>query len=50
MALTKGILASMHADLSQHHAAAAAQALSTEDCTEGVRAFREKRKPVFQNR
>ncbi len=50
MALTKGILATMHADLRQHHASAAAQALSTEDCKEGVRAFREKRKPAFQNR
>lgn len=50
MALTKGILASMHADLRQHHAGAAAQALSTEDCSEGVRAFREKRKPIYRNR
>jgi enoyl-CoA hydratase len=50
MALTKGILATMHADLRHHHASAAAQALSTEDCDEGVRAFREKRKPVYRNR
>jgi enoyl-CoA hydratase len=50
MALTKGILATMHGDLRQHHASAAAQALSTEDCKEGVRAFREKRKPVYRNR
>jgi enoyl-CoA hydratase/carnithine racemase len=49
MALTKGILATTHADLRHHHATAAAQALSTEDCNEGVRAFREKRKPVFRN-
>jgi enoyl-CoA hydratase/carnithine racemase len=50
LALTKGMLSSMHADLRQHHASAAAQALSTEDCAEGLRAFREKRKPVYQNR
>jgi enoyl-CoA hydratase len=50
LALTKGLLSSMHADLRQHHASAAAQALSTGDCAEGLRAFREKRKPVFQNR
>lgn len=50
IALTKGILATMQADLRQHHASAAAQALSTEDCKEGVQAFREKRKPVYKNR
>ena len=50
MALTKGILSSMHADLRQLHASAAAQALSTEDCAEGLLAFREKRKPVYRNR
>lgn len=50
VALTKGILATMHADLRQHHASAAAQALSTEDCKEGVQAFRQKRKPVYRNR
>ena len=50
MALTKGILATTHTDLRQHHASAAAQALTTEDCKEGVRAFREKRKPVYRNR
>jgi len=50
MALTKGILATMHTDLRHHHASAAAQALSTEDCKEGVQAFREKRRPVFRNK
>ncbi|HVO99300.1 MAG TPA: enoyl-CoA hydratase/isomerase family protein [Bryobacteraceae bacterium] len=47
MALTKGILATMHQDLRQHHAAAAAQAAGSPDCREGVRAFLEKRKPLF---
>jgi enoyl-CoA hydratase len=50
MALTKGILATMHADLRQLHASASAQALATEDCKEGVQAFRERRKPVYRNR
>lgn len=48
MALTKGILATMHEDLRHHHASAAADAASTEDCREGVRAFLKKRKPVFR--
>ncbi len=50
MRLTKRLLGTMHADLRHQHAAAAAEALGTEDCQEGVRAFREKRKPVFGNR
>jgi enoyl-CoA hydratase len=50
MALIKGLLGTMHQDLRQHHASAAAQAAGTEDCREGVRAFIEKRKPIFRNR
>ena len=50
MALTKGILATMHQDMRHHHASAAAEAAGTEDCREGVRAFVEKRKPVYGKR
>jgi len=50
LALIKGLLGTMHQDLRQHHASAVAQAAGTEDCREGVRAFLEKRKPVFRNR
>lgn len=47
MSLVKGLFATMHQDMRHHHAAAVAQAAGTDDCREGVRAFREKRKPVF---
>ena len=47
MGYTKRLLASAHADFSQQHAEAAAQALVTHDCAEGVRAFAEKRPAVF---
>lgn len=50
MALTKKLLATMHAEMSLDHAEAVAQARATEDCDEGIAAFREKRKPVFRNR
>jgi enoyl-CoA hydratase len=50
MALSKGILATMHQDMRHHHASAAAEASGTEDCREGVRAFVEKRKPVYGKR
>jgi len=46
-ALTKGILATMHQDLRHHHAAAAAEAVASGESQEGVRAFLEKRKPVW---
>jgi enoyl-CoA hydratase len=49
MALVKGVVETLHRDLRAHHASATAQAAGTEDCREGVRAFREKRKPVYRN-
>jgi enoyl-CoA hydratase/carnithine racemase len=50
MALVKGLLATMRADLRHHHANAVAEAAGTEDCAEGVRAFREKRAAEFRGR
>jgi enoyl-CoA hydratase/carnithine racemase len=50
MALTKKLLATMHVEMSHDHAQAVAEARATEDCDEGIAAFREKRKPVFRNR
>ena len=50
MALTKSLLGTMHGDLGLHHAAAAGLARSTEDSSEGIAAFRAKRKPGFRNR
>ncbi|MEO6006071.1 MAG: enoyl-CoA hydratase/isomerase family protein [Opitutus sp.] len=47
---TKAILATMNLDLRQQHAAAVATVAATADCQEGVRAFREKRRPTFHNR
>lgn len=47
---TKAILATMHLDLREQHAAAVARAAASADCREGVRAFREKRPPLFHNR
>lgn len=50
MGLTKGLLKPIHQEVRHAHASAAAQAAATDDCKEGVRAFAEKRRPVFRNR
>lgn len=49
MALTKQLLNSMHTDMREAFAEAVSQAAATEDCREGVAAFREKRVPVYRN-
>jgi enoyl-CoA hydratase/carnithine racemase len=50
LALVKGLLGTLHADMRREHARAVAQAADTEDCREGVRAFLEKRRPVYRGR
>ncbi len=49
MRVTKGLLATAHEDLRFAHATAVAQVAATEDCKEGVEAFREKRQARFKN-
>lgn len=50
MTETKRLLATAHLDLRQEHAVASARLIGSADCQEGVRAFREKRPPVFHGR
>jgi enoyl-CoA hydratase/carnithine racemase len=48
MAETKALLNTIHLDLRHQHAAAAERAAQSDDCLEGVTAFKEKRKPNFK--
>jgi enoyl-CoA hydratase len=50
MAALKGMFAGLHVDDGHYHASVAAHLAGTDDCREGVRAFLEKRSPVFLNR
>ena len=50
LALIKELVGTLHRDLRAQHASAAALAAGTDDCREGVRAFLDKRTPVFRNR
>ena len=50
MAALKGMFAGLHVDDGHHPASVAAHRAGTDDCREGVRAFLEKRSPVFVNR